>query len=228
MSVSPGEYPDFLTDLGGHVVRRTRTTLLAIALLAALALPGCGYRGGGGDGYGDPAAAAPPAAAPSPSSTADALPAKEADKKADAAGIPTSKLVAATIPKMGKVVTDAKGWVLYRFDLDKAKPSATTCSGKCAQVWPPVLTDGTPELEGIPAKLVGTVKRDDGGIQVTLNGWPLYRYIGDPKPGAWKGQMVNGTWFVTAPDGKKNLTCVPTATPKPVQPPADDSGGDGY
>ena len=86
-----------------------------------------------------------------------------------------------------------------------------------------MLTDGTPQLVGIPAKLVGTIERDDGAKQVTLNGWPLYRYIGDPKPGAWKGQLVNGTWFVTAPTGKKNLTCVPTSTPKPVQPPADSS-----
>lgn len=207
------------------MVRRTGTTLLAITLLSALALSGCGYRGGGGDGYGDPAAAAPPAAGPTP--TPDVQPAS--DKKTEAVGIPTKKLIAATIPKMGKVVTDAKGWVLYRFDLDSTTPSASTCSGKCAQIWPPVLADGTPELVGIPAKLVGTIERDDGAKQVTLNGWPLYRYIGDPKPGAWKGQMVNGTWFVTAPDGKKNLTCVPTATPKPVQPPAekkDDAGGD--
>jgi len=224
------------------VVRRKRTALLAITVLSALVLSGCGYRGGGGDGYGDPAAAAPPAAGPTPTPTPDAKAA--ADKKADAVGILTKKLIAATIPKMGQVVTDAKGWVLYRFDLDSAKPSASTCSGKCAKIWPPVLTDGTPELDGIPAKLVGTVERDDGSKQVTLNGWPLYRYIGDPKPGAWKGQMVSGTWFVTAPDGKKNVTCVPTATPKPVQPPADsgddsdsdaaddsgysDSSGDGY
>ena len=206
------------------MVRRTRTTLLAITLLAALALPGCGYRGGGSD-YGDPAAA-PPAVAPTPTASADAEPAKATEKKADAVGIPTSKLIATTIPKMGKVVTDTKGWVLYRFDLDSTKPSASTCSGKCARIWPPVLTDGAPELVGIPAKLVGTVERDDGSKQVTLAGWPLYRYIGDPKPGAWKGQMVSGTWFVTAPDGKKNVTCVPTATPKPVQPPADDSGSD--
>ena len=34
------------------------------------------------------------------------------------------------------------------------------------------------------------------------------------------------------PDGKKNLSCLPTATPKAVAPPADsgsnDAGGSGY
>jgi predicted lipoprotein with Yx(FWY)xxD motif len=136
-------------------------------------------------------------------------------------GSPTDRLIATTIPKMGKVVTDANGWVLYRFDKDTAKPApATACSGTCATVWPPVLTDGNPIVEGMPASLVGTITRDDGATQLTLAGWPLYRYIGDPKPGAWKGQLVNGTWFVIAPDGKKNLTCVPTATPTAVAPPS--------
>jgi len=135
-------------------------------------------------------------------------------------GSPTDKLIATTIPKMGKVVTDANGWVLYRFDKDTAKPSsATACSGTCATVWPPVLTDGNPTIVGMASSLVGTVTRDDGATQLTLAGWPLYRYIGDVTPGTWKGQSVNGTWFVIAPDGKKNLTCVPTATPTAVAPP---------
>jgi hypothetical protein len=87
-------------------------------------------------------------------------------------------------------------------------------------------------VEGVDPALVGTITRADGGTQVTLAGWPLYRYIGDPKPGAWKGQGVNGKWFVAAPTGKKNLTCVPTGTPTPVQPaaaaPEPSSGGSGY
>jgi predicted lipoprotein with Yx(FWY)xxD motif len=136
-------------------------------------------------------------------------------------GIPTDKLIASSIPKMGQVVTDAKGWVLYRFDNDTAKPSSkSACAGKCAEIWPPVLTDGNPTLEGLDAAQVGKITRDDGSSQLTLGGWPLYRYIGDPQPGAWKGQMVNGTWFVIAPDGKKNITCLPTATPTAVSPPA--------
>ena len=74
---------------------------------------------------------------------------------------------------------------------------------------------------------------------LTISGWPVYTYIGDKKPLAWTGQGVGGTWWVIAPDGKKNLTCVPTATPKAVPPPADTAaptanptegggGGNGY
>ncbi len=116
---------------------------------------------------------------------------------------------------MGNVVTDSKGWVLYRFDKDKADPSKSTCVGDCAILWPPVLADDTLELSGISAAKVDTIERADGGLQVTIGGWPVYRYIGDKKPGTWKGQNVGGVWFVVQKDGKKNLTCLPKVS-KPV------------
>lgn len=132
----------------------------------------------------------------------------------------TDTLKAATIAKMGKVVTDQHGWTLYRFDKDTANPSKSNCDGKCAQVWPPALSDGNPQLVGIDPAVVGTVVRTDGTSQITIGGWPVYRYIGDPRPGTWKGQNVGGVWFVVAPNGKKNLTCLPTPAPTAVAPPA--------
>ena len=65
------------------------------------------------------------------------------------------------------------------------------------------------------------VKRSDGRWQLTLGGWLLYRYAGDLQPGQWKGQGVSGKWWVSAPTGAKNLTCVPKGVPKPVAPPTD-------
>ena len=82
----------------------------------------------------------------------------------------TESLKAVEIAKMGKVVTDQKGWVLYRFDKDTANPSKSACEGKCAQVWPPAITDGNPELTGIDPSVVGTVTRADGSRQITLAG----------------------------------------------------------
>lgn len=190
----------------------------ALGMLAVVALSGCaGYNTGG---YGETPATAPPASA------AAAPAAAPAAQAAAPVGSPTDKLIAATIPRMGKVVTDAKGWVLYRFDKDTANPPATNCSGDCAKVWPPVVVNGQPELDGVASEAVGTVTRDDGANQVTLGGWPLYRYAGDLKPGQWKGQAVGGVWFVAAPNGKKNLTCLPTVTPTPVAPPS--AQGTGY
>jgi hypothetical protein len=48
--------------------------------------------------------------------------------------------------------------------------------------------------------------------------------VGDKTPGKWTGQGVGGTWFVSTPTGKKNLTCLPTSTPTAAEPPA--AGGD--
>jgi len=132
----------------------------------------------------------------------------------------SDKLIAKTVPKMGNVVTDAKGWVLYRFDKDKAAPSKSNCVGDCAILWPPLLADDTLELSGVSADKVDTVERADGGLQITIGGWPVYRYIGDKTPGTWKGQNVGGTWFVIQKDGKKNLTCLPKIS-KPVPLPVD-------
>jgi predicted lipoprotein with Yx(FWY)xxD motif len=193
------------------VAPTTRTiTAVAGALVAAFTLTGCNANGSnvytsvGGDTSKAPAASGEDAAVP------------EAPKPA---GIVTTTLIAKKVPRMGNVVTDAKGWILYRFDRDTSDPSSSGCVNNCAKVWLPVLTDGVPKLKGIDESEVGSLMRDDGGIQVTIGGWPVYRYIGDLKPGKWKGQNVAGTWFVVSKNGKKNLTCLPPVS-KAVKPPA--------
>jgi predicted lipoprotein with Yx(FWY)xxD motif len=205
----------------------------AVAAAALTALAGCAPKGADNGYDATQAQAQVPAAADvaGDESSAPSTPATTA------AAVPlTLSLKAATIPKMGKVVQDNKGWTLYRFDKDVAKQKSN-CEGKCAQIWPPAITDGNPDLVGVDAALVGTVTRADGSSQLTIGGWPVYRYIGDTKPGQWKGQNVGGTWFVVAPDGKKNLTCLPTPAPTAVQPPAaseapadssNGTGGGGY
>ncbi|MER7893371.1 hypothetical protein ABTX15_26455 [Micromonospora sp. NPDC094482] len=196
--------------------------VVAGAMVALTACAPAGY---------DPAnqSAAEPVAVAAAEPTASAEP--EASAEAPVADAPpadvdlTEKLVGKSVARMGKVVTDQDGWVLYRFDKDTADPPSSNCVDKCAEVWPPALTDGDPQLSGVSDDKVGTVTRQDGTRQLTLAGWPLYRYIGDKKPGQWKGQGVGGTWFVVAPDGKKNLSCLPKGTPKPVAPPSDSEAG---
>jgi predicted lipoprotein with Yx(FWY)xxD motif len=137
----------------------------------------------------------------------------------------TEKLIAKSLDQMGNVVADEEGFLLYRFDKDSNKPAISNCNGDCAIIWPPALTDGEPTLEGVDEELVGTVLRSDGTRQITLDGWPLYRYLGDEKAGQWKGQKVGGTWFIAAPDGKKNLECLPEGTPKAVPLPKKEESG---
>jgi predicted lipoprotein with Yx(FWY)xxD motif len=125
------------------------------------------------------------------------------------------RLVGKTVAKMGEVVQDGDGRTLYRFDKDTPKPPKSNCVDKCAETWPPLVSNGTPQLEGVDPALVGTVKRADGTDQVTLAGWPLYTYSLDPAPGSWKGQGVGGTWFVVQPNGKRNVECLPPGVTAP-------------
>ena len=210
------------------------------ALAAAFALAGCapaGYNAGVNGSDGAVQAGNAVDASPSEEAVADgADPAKENDPANEnnqtaelSAEQTTDELHAATVKRMGETVQDEGGWVLYRFDDDKVKPKPkSNCNGQCEKIWPPALTnEGTPELDGVDPEVVGTVTRADGTKQLTIKGWPVYRYIGDKKPGTWKGQNVAGKWFVIKPDGTKNLTCLPKVS-KPVAPPqeADSPGED--
>ncbi|MFJ2770609.1 SCO0930 family lipoprotein [Streptomyces sp. NPDC087300] len=105
--------------------------------------------------------------------------------------------------KLGAVMTDGAGFTLYRFDKDKARPSASNCTDACAATWPPVPAEGAKAAKGMDPKLLGSVKRADGTRQLTLAGWPLYRYAQDTAPRQTNGQGVGGTWFSAAPDGTK-------------------------
>jgi predicted lipoprotein with Yx(FWY)xxD motif len=214
--------------------------VVGAAIAAAFAVTGCAPAGvDNASDYGaQPAANAVDAAA-----GATAAPTPGAEPEGDdaaAAGAPelsedevTTELNAVKVKRMGETVQDQDGFVLYRFDKDKVKPEVVSeCNGDCAKVWPPKLVNKgeKPKLDGVDAKLVGTVTREDGTQQLTIDKWPVYTYIGDTKPGQWKGQNVAGAWFVITPDGKKNLTCLP-AVSKAVAPPAGDeapgdAGGD--
>lgn len=105
--------------------------------------------------------------------------------------------------KLGKVITDGEGFTLYRFDNDTAEPPKSTCAGECEKAWPVVAAGDVKAAAGTDASKIGEVTRDDGTKQLTLGGWPMYRYAKDTNPGDANGQGVGGTWFASAPDGKK-------------------------
>ncbi|MFC7527266.1 hypothetical protein [Actinoplanes sp. GCM10030250] len=230
-----------MNQLEGPVVPEKRKLMVVGAALAAvIALPACAPAGYKAADYGNaaepasndvaatPGAEATAGAEPDAEATAEADPADEANTPEISDELTTTSLTGSKVARMGKVVEDQDGFVLYRFDDDKDDPAKSNCNGQCAELWPPALTnDGEPKIKGVKAELVGTVTRADGTKQLTLKGWPLYKYIGDKKPGQWKGQNVGGKWFVINPDGTKNLTCLP-AISKPVAPPSDEEaeGGD--
>ncbi len=195
----------------------SRTALLAASGIASVALvAACGSSGSGGSNAGSGSAST----TPPPAATAPATPGSPSAPATPSGGGAT--LQAATDGKLGAIVTDSAGLTLYRFDKDTAQPSASNCNGACATLWPPVPAGGqAASVKGIDSKLVGTVTRADGSKQLTLNGWPLYRYTPDTKPGDTKGQGVGGTWFVITPAGAK-------AGAAPATSPSPSTGGYGY
>jgi predicted lipoprotein with Yx(FWY)xxD motif len=104
----------------------------------------------------------------------------------------------------GTALVDGSGRALYLFEADQGTMS--TCTGSCAQIWPPMLSSGAASVvsSAVEAPLLGSTARSDGAQQVTYDGHPLYYFTGDKKPGDAKGQGINrfgALWYVVAPDG---------------------------
>ncbi|MFJ4621892.1 SCO0930 family lipoprotein [Streptomyces sp. NPDC088812] len=151
-----------------------------------------GVIAGVGSGYGGVGAGTSPSASAS------------AGAAGAAAGTGTAgELSVSANAELGKVLIDADGITLYRFDADTAEPPKSNCDGDCATTWPPVPADDATAGDGIDKSLLGEVTRSDGTKQLTVDGWPVYRYAKDTNAGDTNGQGVGGKWFALAPDGKK-------------------------
>ena len=88
------------------------------------------------------------------------------------------------------VLVDAAGRTLYTFDKDA--PGKSNCTGGCLAAWPGFIA----KPEAAPAGEFGLVAETR---QWTMNGKPLYYYVGDAKPGDRTGDGQGGVWhMVTA------------------------------
>ncbi|BCY07225.1 hypothetical protein [Actinoplanes sp. L3-i22] len=97
-------------------------------------------------------------------------------------------LLAAKQTGSGAIVTDQDGATLYRNDKD--------CTGDCAAQWRPVVADAGSKLrvDGIDTDRVGTKKRDDGTVQLALDGSPLYRNAADKSTGTVIASAAERGW----------------------------------
>ena len=132
------------------------------------------------------------------SSTASAKPHNSAQPQASTGGV-TFPPVGTTVmvvqhSSVGYVLAEANGSVVYTYDKD-TKGGAPTCTGSCAEAWPPVT--GTPKAgpaDTFPGTF-GVVKGAGGVEQITYNGLPLYTFAG-AKPLSVAGNGVGGVWHV--------------------------------
>jgi predicted lipoprotein with Yx(FWY)xxD motif len=92
------------------------------------------------------------------------------------------------------------------------------CTGSCRTAWPPLLVSAGGKATagaGVAQSKLGTLKRPDGGTQVTYKGGPLYRIVSDKKLGDVTGQGVRdlgGTWSAAAPTKATTSSPTPTTT----------------
>lgn len=100
---------------------------------------------------------------------------------------------------LGSILVDADGMTLYLFQADT--DGSSTCYEECATAWP-ALIDETPVAgDGVDESLLGTTERDDGEVQVTYDGQPLYYFASDEAAGDTNGQGVGDVWYVVDPSG---------------------------
>ncbi|MGG1516122.1 hypothetical protein ABE504_11955 [Paenibacillus oryzisoli] len=103
---------------------------------------------------------------------------------------------------LGAYMADAKGMALYARTSDGRMQS--NCAGACVDDWP-LFTAAGALL--VPAELdaadFSVLARADGVRQIAYRGMPLYYFIRDFQPGYVKGESIDGTYTVKAPDTVK-------------------------
>jgi len=163
----------------------SRIRVIAGTVLALGVFAGCSASGAG---TSDPYA---PAAASSTQATTQTT----TQSASQPAAAPTLMMADTAL---GSVLVDGKGMTLYLFTKDS--PNTSTCTGGCLAAWPPLLGVPTPGA-GVDDSKLGSFRRGDGSVQATYNGWPLYFWAKDTKPGDTTGQNVQSVWFVIGRDG---------------------------
>jgi len=139
-----------------------------------------------------------------------------------------TQLISSTVDGLGTVLADSEGHTLYRYAKDTSTPSKATCAGPCAMTWPPLVSDTPVLVAGVDAQLVGMVTRLDGRKQVTVAGWPVYRYAKDTGPGIALGRAAGADWAAITPAGEKAGTTPPplgTTEVDGLGPVLTDTGG---
>ena len=79
--------------------------------------------------------------------------------------------------------------------------STSTCVDKCLAAWPAFSAASPTAGTGVDASMMTTIARPDGTPQIAYDGWPLYYYAEDTKPGDVTGQGANSVWFVLDASG---------------------------
>lgn len=168
-------------------LRTLATVSLALAAIVGACTPGASTA---------PTAAPPTAAPPATAAPATAAPATAAPTVAAA---PTVE--AKPVGTIGTVlVAGSNGMTVYMFSKDVKDSGTSACLTGCITNWPAltVPAGATPVAGSGVTGTLGTITRtDDGSLQVTYNGKPLYFFANDKAPGDSNGVYEN--WEAVKP-----------------------------
>jgi predicted lipoprotein with Yx(FWY)xxD motif len=97
------------------------------------------------------------------------------------------------------LVAGSNGMTVYVFAKDVKDNGKSACSGNCITTWPAltVAAGATPTAGTGVTGTLATITRDDGSLQVTYNGLPLYFFANDKAPGDSNGVYEN--WAAVKP-----------------------------
>jgi predicted lipoprotein with Yx(FWY)xxD motif len=175
---------------------RSRLSLVATVLVAGIAVLACSSPGASTASQA-PASVAPATVAPSvAASEAPSAAPSEAPSAAAAATVE-----AKPVGSIGTVlVAGSNGMTVYTFTKDTKDSGTSACTGGCLETWPALTVDAgkTPVAgDGVTGKLGTITRADDGTLQVTYNGLPLYFFKNDKAPGDSNGVYEN--WEAVKP-----------------------------
>jgi predicted lipoprotein with Yx(FWY)xxD motif len=106
--------------------------------------------------------------------------------------------------KLGKILVNSAGSLLYEFSKDHPKQDACVEISGCSSTWVPLSVQGAPSAgTGVRASLLSTINLPEGVNQVTYAGHPLYIYASAPKLISYVGvKEFGGFWYAVNAKGK--------------------------
>ena len=173
---------------------RSNALIVGSLFITAALLVGCSS---GGASASAPAAATAAPASVAPVSEAPASAPASAAASAATGGITVD---AKPVGAAGTVlVAGANGMTVYTFTKDVKDSGKSNCTTGCIETWPAltVPAGATPTGGASLTGKLGTITRDDGTLQVTYNGLPLYFFANDKAPGDANGIYEN--WEAVKP-----------------------------
>ena len=171
-----------------------RLRIVAVLAFAAIALAACSSTGA--SSAPSAVASAAPSVAPSAAPSVDASVAPSAAPSAAAATVQATE-----VGTLGKVlVAGSNGMTVYIFTKDVKDSGTSACTEGCLETWPALTVDAgalPTGGDGVAGKLGTITRADDGTLQVTYNGLPLYFFKNDQAPGDSNGVYEN--WEAVKP-----------------------------